>query len=170
MPDDLRRITERRDTLAGRDGPGHDGGMAHPDPDRRPEVRAADADRARVAERLRCAHGEGRLDLEEFDERVTAAWAARTYGDLDALTADLPPPAPAPPARVVHPPVVHPPVPDRPAVAAWAGASVLNLVIWGVLAVSTAQWIYPWWIWVAGPWGVLLLAQWLDARRNPPAG
>jgi hypothetical protein len=141
--------------------------MTNPHPDRRPEVRAADADRARVAELLRRAHGEGRLDLHEFDERVTAAWAARTYGDLDALTVDLPPPAPA-----AAPPAVHPvePAPDRPAVAAWAGASVLNLVIWGVLAVSTAQWIYPWWIWVAGPWGVLLLAQWLDARRNPPAG
>ncbi len=139
--------------------------MAHPDPDRRPEVRAADADRERVAELLRRAHDEGRLDLDEFDERVTAAWAARTYGDLDALTVDLPPPALA-----AAPPAVPEPPPDRPAVAAWAGASVLNLVIWGVLAVSTAQWIYPWWIWVAGPWGVLLLAQWIGARRDRPGG
>lgn len=36
------------------------------------------------------AHTDGRLDLTEYDERVQQAWAARTYGELEALTADLP--------------------------------------------------------------------------------
>ncbi|HZS20169.1 MAG TPA: DUF1707 domain-containing protein [Pseudonocardiaceae bacterium] len=58
-----------------------------PSPDR---MRAADSDRERVAERLRSAHDEGRLTLAEYDERVQQAWAARTYGELAALTADLP--------------------------------------------------------------------------------
>ncbi|MFP5071849.1 DUF1707 domain-containing protein [Pseudonocardia nantongensis] len=59
-----------------------------PDPHRK--VRAADRDRERVADRLRRAFGEGRLTVEEFDERTAATYRARTYGELDDLTADLP--------------------------------------------------------------------------------
>ncbi len=135
-----------------------------PEPDRRPELRAADVDRERVAERLRRAHDEGRLDLTEFDERVAAAWAARTYGDLDALTADLPP-QPVPPVGASVVPRHRPPAPERAAVAAWSVASVLNVMIWGIIAVGVGGFVYPWWIWVAGPWGVVLLAQWIGSRR-----
>ena len=53
-------------------------------------IRAADADRDRVVEVLNAAYGEGRLSKDEYDDRVGAALAARTYGDLDQLTADLP--------------------------------------------------------------------------------
>jgi Domain of unknown function (DUF1707) len=53
-------------------------------------ARAADADREAVAERLRMAAGEGRLDLEELDDRLGQAYSARTYGQLRALVADLP--------------------------------------------------------------------------------
>ncbi|MEU6117965.1 DUF1707 domain-containing protein [Streptomyces sp. NPDC047117] len=56
----------------------------------RPELRASDADRDRVAEILRDALAEGRLRMEEFDERLEAAYEARTYGELEPLTADLP--------------------------------------------------------------------------------
>lgn len=57
----------------------------------RPEdQRAADADRSKVAERLRVALDEGRLDLSEYDERLQQALAAKTFGDLDALTVDIP--------------------------------------------------------------------------------
>jgi Domain of unknown function (DUF1707)/Cell wall-active antibiotics response 4TMS YvqF len=63
-----------------------------------PELRASDADREATVVRLRQAGGEGRLTLEELAERVELADAARTRGDLDALTADLPATsAPAPP-------------------------------------------------------------------------
>ncbi|MBZ4018221.1 DUF1707 SHOCT-like domain-containing protein [Streptomyces purpurogeneiscleroticus] len=58
--------------------------------DELPELRASDADRDRVAEVLRDALAEGRLGMEEFDERLEAAYAARTYGELVPLTADLP--------------------------------------------------------------------------------
>jgi hypothetical protein len=57
---------------------------------RDPNLRAADADRERVAERLRKSHAEGRLDLTEFQERLERCYAARTYGDLDQLVRDLP--------------------------------------------------------------------------------
>ncbi|MFE9096375.1 DUF1707 domain-containing protein [Streptomyces sp. NPDC007264] len=55
-----------------------------------PELRASDADRERVAEVLRDALAEGRLDMEEFEERLEATYTARTYGDLAPITRDLP--------------------------------------------------------------------------------
>jgi hypothetical protein len=63
------------------------------------DLRASDHDRDRVAEVLRQAAGDGRLTLEELDERLTAVYAAKTYGDLEPITRDLPiggPPAAAP--------------------------------------------------------------------------
>jgi hypothetical protein len=54
-----------------------------------PALRASDADRERVADVLRDAAGDGRLDLDELDERLHAAYAARTHAELVPLTADL---------------------------------------------------------------------------------
>ncbi|MEJ2884816.1 DUF1707 SHOCT-like domain-containing protein [Actinomycetospora aeridis] len=54
------------------------------------ELRAGDADREAVAEILRTALGEGRLELTEVDERLAQTYAARTYADLEPLVADLP--------------------------------------------------------------------------------
>jgi Domain of unknown function (DUF1707) len=54
------------------------------------EVRAADVDREAAGERLRSAAAEGRIDLSELDERLEQAYLARTYGELRAVTADLP--------------------------------------------------------------------------------
>jgi len=56
-----------------------------------PEVRASDADRERVAERLRRAAGDGQLTVDELDERLEAAYGSRTRRELVALTADLQP-------------------------------------------------------------------------------
>ncbi|MFF3844727.1 DUF1707 domain-containing protein [Streptomyces sp. NPDC002328] len=55
-----------------------------------PELRASDADRERVAEVLRDALAEGRLDMTEFEERLDATYRARTYGELTPITRDLP--------------------------------------------------------------------------------
>ncbi|MFI6375795.1 DUF1707 domain-containing protein [Streptomyces sp. NPDC050546] len=55
-----------------------------------PDLRASDADRERVAEVLRDALAEGRLDMTEFEERLDATYQARTYGDLVPITRDLP--------------------------------------------------------------------------------
>ncbi|MFE0818274.1 DUF1707 domain-containing protein [Streptomyces sp. NPDC058847] len=55
-----------------------------------PELRASDADRERVAEVLRDALAEGRLDMSEFEERLDATYSARTYGELAPITRDLP--------------------------------------------------------------------------------
>src|SRR5215213_9384437 len=53
-------------------------------------LRISDADRHKVAEVLREAAGEGRIDLEELDQRLEATYAARTYADLVPITLDLP--------------------------------------------------------------------------------
>jgi Domain of unknown function (DUF1707) len=55
-------------------------------------MRAADADRHEIAERLKAALDEGRLSLYEYDDRVREAYAARTYADLLGLVFDLPKP------------------------------------------------------------------------------
>jgi len=55
-------------------------------------IRISDADRERVAERLREHFAAGRLTSDELDERVTTAFSAKTYGDLRTVMADLPEP------------------------------------------------------------------------------
>jgi hypothetical protein len=59
--------------------------MASDDP-----IRASDADREVVVDSLRDAYTAGRLDLDEFDERTSAAYESKTWGDLRRLTIDLP--------------------------------------------------------------------------------
>ena len=90
--------------------------MDRPDPSR---LRVSDEDRHKVAEVLRQAAGEGRIDLDELDERLEATYGAKTYGDLVPITADLPVRTtgslPAPPPSV--PPAVRPAV-SQPAVPA----------------------------------------------------
>jgi hypothetical protein len=84
-----------------------------PEPGSVPEIRVSDAEREVVAQRLRHALAEGRLTFTEFDERVAAAYAAKTGSDLAPLTADLPRqsatgpdlPAAAPAAASPQPPV-----------------------------------------------------------------
>ncbi|WP_256103179.1 DUF1707 domain-containing protein [Streptomyces sp. ODS05-4] len=58
--------------------------------DELPEMRASDAEREQIAERLRDAMAEGRLDMAEFQERLDAAYTARTRGELVPLVRDLP--------------------------------------------------------------------------------
>jgi Domain of unknown function (DUF1707) len=53
-------------------------------------IRASDQDREVVVATLRDAYTAGRLTSEEFDERTTAAYASKTWGDLRTLTDDLP--------------------------------------------------------------------------------
>ncbi|GAA2347375.1 DUF1707 SHOCT-like domain-containing protein [Streptomyces cuspidosporus] len=54
------------------------------------ELRASDADRDRIADILREALAEGRLDPEEHAERIDATYRAKTVGELEPLVRDLP--------------------------------------------------------------------------------
>jgi hypothetical protein len=68
------------------------------------ELRASDAEREAAAERLRTAALEGRLDSDELEERLAAAYGARWTSELTRLTADVtPPPAPVRPPVFVRP-------------------------------------------------------------------
>jgi hypothetical protein len=109
-----------------------------------PHLRAADADRTAVATQLGDQMSAGRLTVAEYDERLARAYAARTYGELEALTADLPrpaaqPPAPAPAAR----PAVHGGCgwsggPSREAAwRNWAVVAVIVLTVWTANAIAT---------------------------------
>jgi hypothetical protein len=55
-----------------------------------PSIRASDADRQHVVDALHQHTAAGRLSLDEFTERLDAALQATTYGELAAITADLP--------------------------------------------------------------------------------
>jgi hypothetical protein len=67
-------------------------------------IRASDADREHAVGLLRDGYACGRITLDEFDERTTAAFTSRTWGELRKLTQDLPAPgqrAPLPAAPAV---------------------------------------------------------------------
>jgi hypothetical protein len=64
----------------------------------RPALRASDADRERVADLLRQAGGDGRLDVDELEERLQQVYRAKTVTELRPLIADL-----TPEAVIAHP-------------------------------------------------------------------
>ena len=138
----------------------------------RPDMRASDADRQEVVERLRSALDDGRLKMDEYLERMGVAYEAVTYGDLVPLYRDLPeakpavrpqpaaPPAPVPPphAEVVRRGAFASlPTPLKVLWTIWATVVSINVVVWVLVSATTAHLIYPWPLWVAGPWGVVLL-------------
>ena len=138
---------------------------------RREDMRAADADRQFVADRLREALDEGRLDLGEYDDRLRQTFAARTYGELDTLLNDLPRVAPPEHSQVVPVSPTAPATPPaRGPIAPWLSAtwgtwftvSAVCFVIWLLTGARGSVW--P--LWVAGPWGVVLLGTTLSRRRN----
>ncbi|MBQ1072071.1 DUF1707 domain-containing protein [Micromonospora sp. C31] len=149
-------------------------------------MRAADADRQAVAERLRVAVDEGRLDLHEYDERLQRAYASRTYGELDALVTDLPAPAaPVASELATRPDAVPSPsegarpggVPSpsaagrssltSSATALWLAevwlpylrVIAIVVTVWAVTSALSTDLLYFWPAWVAGPWGGVLLVR-----------
>ena len=140
-----------------------------------PHLRAADADRAAVATQLGEQMSAGRLTVAEYDDRLARAYAARTYGELEALTADLPRSSVQPPATAsaAHSAVHRVPAcgwsggPSREAAwRNWAVVAVIVLTVWTATAIGSADLPYFWPIWVIGPWGGVLLAQTLGRRRS----
>src|SRR4051794_20796621 len=76
-----------------------------------PYLRASDKDRETAVDRLHRAAVEGRLDSDELEERLEAAYAARWTSDLDALTSDITPPPVYP---LALPPPIGYPLPPAP--------------------------------------------------------
>jgi hypothetical protein len=86
-------------------------------------MRACDADRERTADLLRGAFVEGRLTQDELDERLGRVYAARTYGDLSAQTADLPQNRPLPAM----------PLPPRPIARQQTNSMAIGSFVCGLL-------------------------------------
>lgn len=127
--------------------------------------RASDADRDKAAALLREHHAAGRLDADEFSERLAAAFAARTLGDLDELMADLPPADiyPLPDAQLRRSGQGGPPRPGRSAQWGAGAGSLLTLslmcvVLWGLTGRA-----YLWPLWLT----VVILAGRLASRTGP---
>jgi Domain of unknown function (DUF1707) len=105
-----------------------------------PTLRIGDADRERVAERLRKAAGEGRLAAEELEERLEAAFAARTEAELAPLVADLPAEQRRRPRR------------RRSDLRPFVATSILLVAIWALTGAG-----YFWPVWPILGWGVFAL-------------
>ena len=112
---------------------------------RDPELRASDTDRESVVTLLREHGAAGRLEVDELEERVGAAYAARTHGELDALLSDLQDRAPV---RTVAP---------RPRRHGheWAGFFQVNLLLVAIWAFTGAGYFWP--AWVMLWWGAALV-------------
>jgi len=103
-------------------------------PEQAPQLRIADADRDRTIDRLHAAASEGRLDADELEERVSSALAARTQGELDALTADLPGlPAPRPDRTLAL----------RQRTASFLVPNVVCIAVWGATGAGS---FWPGWV------------------------
>jgi hypothetical protein len=129
------------------------------------ELRASDADRERVADELRDHYADGRLTMEEFDERVDAVYKAKTFGELAPLTADLPAPPPDPAVQKAEA--------RRRRIAAlravwgsWISVGLICTVIWLLVSISSGHFSYFWPGWVIGPWGAMILAGTMGRGRN----
>ncbi len=162
-----------------------------------PRIRASDDDRERVAALLREHHAAGRLTVEEFNERLDKAYAAKTLGDLDELMEDLPaidlyrlPDASLPrsyrrqvPGAGSYLEAAGGTLARRhgrfsPAwTAAWGSWFTVTLVCFVIWAMSGAGYLWP--LWIAGPWGAIMLGRWItgshpgggpDHRRLPGGG
>ncbi|MDP9427921.1 MAG: DUF1707 domain-containing protein [Actinomycetota bacterium] len=141
-----------------------------------PHLRAADADRAAVATELGEQMSAGRLTVAEYDERLARAYAARTYGELEVLAADLPDRPRSRRRPRTRPSLRCPACGGRSREAAWrtwALVAVIVLTVWAATSIGSGELRYFWPVWVVGPWGVVLTAQTLgrgrgdDVRRRP---
>jgi Domain of unknown function (DUF1707)/2TM domain len=109
------------------------------------ELLVSDADRERVAERLRAAAGDGRLTPAELEERLEIAFSARTDAELEPLVVDLPVPPRPPRPR------------DRTHERTYVAVMLLLVAIWALTGAG-----YFWPIWPMLGWGIGVLA---DAGR-----
>jgi len=144
-----------------------------PTPD--PNIRVSHAERTEVADRLSKHYGDGRLDEEEFNERLDRAMKAKTRADLDGLFDDLP--GEEPPRPPAGPPMVRPPRRHSPV------ARIVFLVFVAIVAIMVGQalagplFAFPFhagmWPWGWGfhiPWlliGLVVFLWYRFARRRP---
>jgi Domain of unknown function (DUF1707) len=136
-------------------------------------TRAADADRERIAAALGGHYAAGRLTLEEFQERLDRAYAAKTLGELDDLMADLPR---TDLSRLSGQCGTNPPLPERRAPGVvqarvdsdhaiwqlWLWVAIATFAIWLITGASGG----PWFLWAAVPLAFIILRRWSIGRER----
>ena len=150
------------------------------EPDR-PDLRAADLDRELTASQLRRHAAAGRLTLAELDERLGWTYQAKTMGELAKLTSDLPDlsveklpveqAASAP--QEAHKDDVERRSQsgglNRVVLGSYLSTNFILIAIWLIVGATSGSW-YPWWLWVAGPWGAVILANEIRNRTQGTDG
>jgi len=133
-------------------------------------MRAADSDRQAVADNLKKALDEGRLDLGEYDERLQKTYAAKTYGDLNGLLDDIPGMVVSQRAHASQEAVAAAPAPP-PArssragqlVRAWLGGFggifVVCTVIWLATSLGSGHFQNFWPVWILIPMAFGMIGQ-----------
>jgi hypothetical protein len=130
-----------------------------------PDMRASDGDRDKFADLLRENYAVGRLTQDELNDRLEGVYAAKTLGGLQQLTADLPEhdlydlPIPASQKASLAPVSKHMSLYQaglRASWATWASVNMICFVVWVLTSLDGVD--PPWFLWVAGPWGALILA------------
>ena len=119
---------------------------------RRASLRASDADREQIVYALRQHHGDGRLTVSEFTERMNQAYEAKTLGDLEGLTNDLPP---------LPPPLEPRPDPVRvnrgrfyQHLLTYTCVNCFLILLWIVSSAVTGRLLFFWPIWTLLGWGL----------------
>jgi hypothetical protein len=124
-----------------------------------PTLRASDAERERHAELLREHAAQGRLTVDELEERLDRVYAARTHGELAPVVADLPAPRnPQPPSRGSDPVTWW-----RPGLAPFVLVNLMLIAIWAATGAG-----YFWPMWPLLGWGLGLLGPCSTRRRRQP--
>jgi hypothetical protein len=130
-------------------------------PGRDANIRAADADRERVAERLRAGHAEGRLDMAEFQQRLERCYEAKTLGELSGLVRDLP---------------RHEEHDARPSLGwfrPWRLLSLVPILIVIIAVLAATGHHHVFWLWIPLAFLFLRMSWWrrrrwlADTRRGP---
>jgi hypothetical protein len=136
-----------------------------------PHQRFTEADRDKIAGRLRDAFADGRLDQSEFSSRLDRLYTVTTYGELEPLVRDLPP------VRTYQTPAMvqnTTPTPDpgtfpertrnkhphglRALAGGFGGIVIINVMIWAVIGIANGgNWPAFWPVWLLIPWGFIML-------------
>jgi hypothetical protein len=123
---------------------------------RRAALRASDADREQIVSFLQQHHAEGRLTVDEFTDRMQRAFNARTFGELEPLTRDLPP---------LPPPLPEPRGPDPATVAkqrfyhhllSYTLVNAFLVSVWALGSVASGHLWFFWPSWTLLGWGLAL--------------
>ncbi len=148
-------------TVTGGPGRGRLGGMF-----KDTSLRASDKDRDDVATSLRLHMSEGRLTMEEFDERLDRVYASRTFGELERCMADLPR------SWQILPPGKPQPYFKKGARRGWARfvwANGFCWTVWGVVEVAMGghhlEILWP--LIVSIPWGSWKVVRAIETRPPP---